>query len=227
MLNIASSFFLKHAPLIILLSVLNLHAFGYLLEKYFFPNMELAIWMFIAAVDMAFAYKCGLLVQELSKRRYQDFLTGLYNRSFLYYVIDDKHRSISSSLSMLMLDMDNFKMINDSYGHDEGDHVLVQIASIIKTSIRADDIPIRWGGDEFIIALPQTSLKDAKATGELIQSRIDCYKFGNKAMLPKITVSIGAASIETASDLDILIQRADKALYKAKEEKNKICIFDI
>ena len=142
-----------------------------------------------------------------------DGLTGLYNKNY-FYSCYKKH--LTAPLSILMIDLDNFKNINDTHGHLNGDLALKEAAEIFKHSIRNSDILARFGGDEFILMLPETNLEGAYIVGERIR----------KAMEKKYPVSIGVAALELNNSLEELINNADKALYRAKKQgKNMVMKF--
>ncbi len=119
-----------------------------------------------------------------------------------------------------MFDIDDFKKVNDSYGHDTGDYVLKQIASITKEISRNADVFIRWGGEEFIILCPQTDVKDAYSFADRLRKSIEEYKFKD---VEKVTASFGVSAIDSTESLRLLIDRVDSALYKSKENgKNMV-----
>ena len=151
----------------------------------------------------------------------RDGLTGLFNRRYFNELINieiNRLKRVPSSLSLLMLDIDNFKNYNDTQGHPAGDELLKGAAKVFKNSVRAVDIICRYGGEEFIIMLPQTDKSSAKIIAERLRVQIGLY-------LPT-TVSIGIATLpEDAQAVDVLIQKADDALYQAKKTgKNKWCV---
>ncbi|MFD1020940.1 GGDEF domain-containing protein [Thalassobacillus hwangdonensis] len=159
-----------------------------------------------------------------------DFLTGLNNvRQFDYYlnIFTTRFKEKHESLSILVIDIDHFKKVNDTYGHDAGDEVLKQLGAILNETSRDMDIVSRNGGEEFSILLPNCRLTQATAVGERIRKRVE----NNTFVLPDnqplhITVSIGASSL-TKQDVVIkdFLKRADVALYEAKESgRNKLCI---
>ncbi len=142
-----------------------------------------------------------------------DALTGLYNKNYLYSHYNDY---ITHPMSLLMIDLDDFKNINDSYGHLAGDSLLKEAARIFKHSVRNSDILARFGGDEFILILQDTNLEGALVVGERIR----------KAIEKECTISIGVAALETTDLLEELINKADKALYRAKKQgKNMVMKF--
>jgi diguanylate cyclase (GGDEF)-like protein len=151
----------------------------------------------------------------------RDGLTGLFNRRYFNELINIEANRIKRSpaaLSLLMLDIDNFKNYNDDQGHPAGDILLKGIAQVFRNSVRAVDIVCRYGGEEFIIMLPQTDKKGAQIIAERIRVQVGLY-------LPT-TVSIGISTFpEDAQEIEQLIEKADSALYQAKKSgKNKWCV---
>lgn len=123
---------------------------------------------------------------------------------------------------MLVLDIDHFKKVNDTYGHSTGDLVLSETAMIIKQCLRKEDILVRWGGEEFVAVLPFTNSKESTIIAETIRLSIENHKF---KFVNKITVSIGIAEKDVVEDFHSWFRRADNALYNAKENgRNTVCI---
>ncbi|ACX52901.1 diguanylate cyclase [Ammonifex degensii KC4] len=166
---------------------------------------------------------------QLKDRVERDPLTGLYNRLALYPILSQmlkKSQEEESPLVVAMLDLDNFKTVNDEYGHHAGDEVLRAAAGIIKKNLRSGDKVFRYGGEEFLIVLPNTSLDKAVVALERIRGQIAANLFipGTET---SITASIGAAGYTGKGSVspDDLILQADKALYRAKREgKNKVVL---
>lgn len=154
-----------------------------------------------------------------------DFLTGLYNRRYIDENFVD-YRLLKNKMSALMVDIDHFKLINDTYGHDVGDIVLKNLSKVMKKNTRADDVLIRFGGEEFVCFLPNTDMEVAKVIAERLRREIENCKFIVNNEEIKITVSIGVSninSIKNKQDIDDIIVEADKALYKAKRTgRNKV-----
>ncbi|WP_165971052.1 sensor domain-containing diguanylate cyclase [Peribacillus frigoritolerans] len=160
----------------------------------------------------------SMLREELEMLVKTDHLTNLHSRSFL-------DESVQSSLgkdsqgTFILMDIDDFKLVNDTYGHQVGDEVLIQVARIIKSNIREEDVGARWGGEELAVYLPQTDL----ATGISVANRIVGSVL--KGTDPTVTVSCGVAHWKDGrhDTLKRIIRRADKALYSAKESgKNRV-----
>ena len=119
------------------------------------------------------------------------------------------------SLSALFFDIDHFKKVNDTYGHDIGDVVLSNLATLISQQIRETDIFARWGGEEFIILLPETTRQEAELLAEEIMISLSQYTFTE---VGKVTISIGITSIKGKERLQTFTKRLDDALYKAKKD---------
>jgi diguanylate cyclase (GGDEF)-like protein len=164
-------------------------------------------------------------LQELSGT---DDLTKLANRrSFMEQFANEFERAkrYKSGLSFLILDLDFFKQVNDSYGHLAGDSVLVQIANVMKTSVRSSDLVGRYGGEEFGLLLPETGSKGCRVYAERIRKRIEDTRFDAAANQIHVTVSGGIATYPeiTVDSVDELWRKADAALYGAKKKgRNRI-----
>lgn len=145
-----------------------------------------------------------------------DTLTGVWNRRQGTDLIaaDLAVRRPGQALSLLMLDIDHFKSINDTFGHQAGDHVLIEVASRVRRSLRGNDVMARWGGEEFVVMLRDCALPDALRLAETIRAAIAEVPFGAMGTL---TVSIGVAEIRADEDLSSWLGRADQALYRAKQ----------
>jgi diguanylate cyclase (GGDEF)-like protein len=167
-----------------------------------------------------------LRIEEAAVMATRDSLTGLYMKNVFEFSIErlfKEHLRYEKDLSLLLLDIDNFKEVNDSFGHQAGDEVLRRIGKIIMDTVREADLPARYGGEELTIILPETSGKQALAIAERLRKNVNqLFKHD-----PVVTVSIGVSSIrqpgiDGATDL---VRLADKALYVAKAGgKNKVRI---
>jgi len=158
------------------------------------------------------------LLKELS---ITDHLTKLYNRRYLMEALDREYQRTfrkKAPLSLIMLDIDYFKKINDTYGHQGGDEVLVLLAELIKGELRSFDIAARYGGEEFAIVLPETPLADALAVAERLRRHVQEFTYSGALRELTLTVSLGVASFpgERVHCIDSLIHQADHALYRAK-----------
>ncbi len=155
-----------------------------------------------------------------------DPLTKVLSRRSLEFILSSNFHIAKISkrpLSVAMVDIDNFKQINDRYGHQVGDCVLKKVAHLIQESLRKSDFIFRYGGEEFFILFPFTTKEDAKYVMERILKKISDYKIRCGSFEISVTVSAGIASIDDADDIYSLISYADKALYKAKNTgKNRV-----
>jgi diguanylate cyclase (GGDEF)-like protein/PAS domain S-box-containing protein len=161
------------------------------------------------------------LIQELALQARNDSLTGLNNRRyFLERCEEELNRTVRSekAMSLLMLDIDHFKRVNDTYGHKTGDQVLIRLAEIMRHTLRAIDIIGRYGGEEFVVLLPETDAQAAMEIAERLRLNIAEADFVPEAGMPlKVTVSIGVSSLDAGqTNIDIMINAADGALYRAK-----------
>jgi two-component system cell cycle response regulator len=151
-----------------------------------------------------------------------DALTGLYNRRFMERQLGSllsEAANCGKLLSVLTLDIDHFKGVNDSHGHDAGDQVLRELAARMRQSIRNLDLPCRTGGEEFVVIVPNANAEEAMAIAERLRRKIGDQPFtaGKARSSLGITVSIGVAALQGLEDsLDALLKRADEALYRAK-----------
>lgn len=153
---------------------------------------------------------------ELGNKATHDPLTGAYNRTFLeskWDQITHKVGSLEKELYVIMLDIDHFKNVNDTYGHDRGDSVLKYFVKMISESIRNDDILIRWGGEEFILLISVTSQEKSLQIAEYLRHMIETADFEE---IGHITCSAGVALHRNDENISVTIKRADAALYKAK-----------
>jgi diguanylate cyclase (GGDEF)-like protein len=163
------------------------------------------------------------LIEELKRRVGTDGLTGAYNRVKFNELINGelgRARRYKRPLSLSIFDIDDFKRINDTFGHNAGDSVLITIANIVRKNIRETSYLFRWGGEEFVILLPETSLEGAGAQAERIRREIADFGF---EQVGRVTVSFGLARYRENDTADSFLKRADEAMYKAKTDgKNRV-----
>jgi diguanylate cyclase (GGDEF)-like protein len=167
----------------------------------------------------------GKLVQRLHSCSSSDSLTGLKSRGYFYLRLSEeikKMKKQKSPISLLLIDIDNFKSINDRFGHIISDNVLVEMANIFLGNARNIDTIVRWGGEEFAIILPNTSYLEAHRVGEKIRQSVEGHSFFTENSRFNITISIGICSTDKEIGIDQFINNTDKALYKAKEKKNVV-----
>ncbi len=167
--------------------------------------------------------------EKLEEIAYKDPLTGLNNRRLFLEEVNrilNLARRHGEPLTIALLDVDNFKRINDEYGHDIGDLVLKKLAEIIEKNVRSTDIAARYGGEEFIIALPRTDENGALLVAERIRQDFKRSKVKVNSLEIGTTVSIGIASYKEGDDIETIIKKADEALYQAKRTgKDKVVIY--
>ena len=168
-----------------------------------------------------------LLLKELEKLAITDALTGLYNSRHFFSQIKTEIKRYDRyfrALSLLIIDIDFFKQYNDTWGHLEGDKVLMGIGQIISSCMRSMDTAYRYGGEEFAILLPETKLQKACVVGARIKDNISSKLFEPEPGIKKsVTVSIGATELKEGEDVRSFISRTDKALYKSKDSgRNKL-----
>jgi len=153
---------------------------------------------------------------QLHRLSTTDSLTGAYNRRMFIDLLGkelQRARRYGTVFSLLMFDIDHFKHVNDQYGHDAGDRVLIEVVEVARRTIRGTDILARWGGEEFMVLLPETDEKEALAMGERLRKAIAHHAFSDVEVL---TVSVGVTSLRQLDTIDILLKRVDEALYAAK-----------
>jgi diguanylate cyclase (GGDEF)-like protein len=155
-----------------------------------------------------------------------DELTGAYNRRAFYELIKKsiyRAKRHNEPLSLVLLDIDYFKKVNDTYGHNTGDKILQLLVELVLENIRQEDVLARWGGEEFIIALPQTPYKLGIELAERLRNNIATYNFPE---VGSMTVSLGLAEFQPKNDdIQSFIKRADNALYKAKDNGRNMVVF--
>ncbi|WPM31393.1 GGDEF domain-containing protein [Hydrogenobacter sp. T-2] len=168
---------------------------------------------------------------ELEQLAYYDPLTGLPNRRFFFdhaNLILESSKRYGNPLSLLIIDIDHFKKINDTYGHEAGDLVLKSFADILRKNIRQSDLSARLGGEEFVLLMPNTNLQRGKVVAERIRSAFQNSLIVYEGKEVRATLSVGLAGYKAGVEsIDDIIRMADEALYKAKElGRNRIEVYD-
>ncbi len=157
--------------------------------------------------------------KKLTEMAHNDKLTGIYNRNYLEYILDyefQKARQELTDFIIMMMDIDKFKLINDTFGHGFGDKVLNQVAQKISESIRKTDIAGRYGGDEFLAILPKTTMDEAQVIAQRILATTP--KLTINDTLVEVKLSIGLACYSNEKEVSKVIEKADKAMYHAKQD---------
>ena len=183
-----------------------------------------------ASFHMALAIEKLWFYDKLQQLANLDGLTGLYNHRAFQDRLDEeieRARRGGHSLALLMLDIDLFKVFNDTYGHLAGDRILKEVSKIIRASIRKMDIPARYGGEEFAVILPESTLQGAFLVAERIRQEVAEKRIDFDGKKIGVTISIGIALYpEDGKDKKSLIASADLALYHAKRSgRNRVCTY--
>jgi diguanylate cyclase (GGDEF)-like protein len=167
------------------------------------------------------------LFNEIKMLSNQDGLTGVFNHAYLVGEVNseiERAKRYHSTFSLILLDVDNFKEVNDVYGHLAGDFVLKSIAQLMVKTLRTIDVVGRYGGEEFIVLMPETDLENAYNAGERLRQAIEAMGFSHNNNLIRLTISTGIATYQEGKNGQDLIKIADDNLYKAKRGgKNKTC----
>ena len=171
--------------------------------------------------DMAVQLNASL--QQIEHLAVTDSLTDTYNRRKFDEIIAEEHdngKNKKPPFSLIMFDIDYFKRVNDKFGHSVGDEVLKQLCRLIRGLIRQGDLLIRWGGEEFILLLPATEMKEAEPFAERVRLEVEQETFPK---VGQITISLGVAQLREGDSIDDLIKRVDNSLYKAKRQgRNRV-----
>ncbi len=205
----------------------------FLIDAYTPANIHPIIWFILTCILANNGLLLGRMIIRLYHNVYLDNLTGLGNKDLFHLQLKlEMSQANNKQLSLAMLDLDDFKKINDTFGHPAGDTVLKDLAIILKQNVRNTDTLVRWGGEEFAIILPNTILDGDNKLLVRIKDIIQSHKFGSKENPINITVSVGFVSYNDLINItpknarinqsDLFIDLADKALYKAKETKNTV-----
>jgi len=200
-------------------------ASDFIFKPFRFEELDLRIKRVLR--ETAFKKERAKLLAEMEQLAITDALTGLYNsRQFFHQIKQEiqRYARYSRSLSLMILDIDFFKKYNDTWGHMEGDKVLMGIGRIINSCMRSMDTAYRYGGEEFAVILPETGLKKACVVGARIKDNIAKEVFNPEpGASQSVTISIGASQLHDGEDFTAFIKRTDKALYKSKETgRNKL-----
>lgn len=200
-------------------------ASDFIFKPFRFEELDLRITRVLR--EAGFKKERSRFLKELEKLAITDALTGLYNSRHFFSQIKTeikRYNRYSRALSLLIIDIDFFKNYNDTWGHLEGDKVLMNIGKTINSCMRSMDTAYRYGGEEFAVLLPETRLQKACVVGARIKDNISSQIFEPEPGKRKtVTVSIGATELVEGEDFRSFISRTDKALYKSKDSgRNKL-----
>jgi diguanylate cyclase (GGDEF)-like protein len=182
----------------------------------------------LVSASLATALANAIDYHDATRQTLIDDLTRLYNVRYLYQTLEGeirRARRYGSAVSVVFMDLDGFKLVNDAYGHRAGSATLTEVAQVINSSVRESDFVARFGGDEFVLMLPETSAKRALQMAERVRERIAGHRFkGGVGADIYLTASFGVASFpEHATQAEKLIELADAAMYEAKQrDKNNV-----
>jgi diguanylate cyclase (GGDEF)-like protein len=185
---------------------------------------EQVITAAVAALEKAYDLENAVMGQEQMRHLAEtDPLTNCFNRRALMAKLEqemDRAARYATMLTGMMIDIDNFKQINDTHGHLVGDRVLKQLANLLKREQRSVDIVARYGGEEFVVLLPETTSAESRNFAERILRRVATHDFGESGKPVRVTISVGIASYpdERVTDGESLLKLADSHLYRAKSD---------
>jgi diguanylate cyclase (GGDEF)-like protein len=167
------------------------------------------------------------LVQELERLANTDSLTGIWNRRYLLMIAEQeikRSQRYNCSFAVLLIDIDHFKKINDTYGHSVGDKVIISMTQTVINNLRQVDCFGRFGGEEFVVLLPETDIDEAVIVAERIRENIQHKSIVVQEQTISITISIGVSSYKIGEEsIDTILQRADQGLYQAKKQgRNRV-----
>ncbi len=192
-----------------------------------FGNIGIGVIVTILVIGLV-VIVVNLYISKLEETANRDELTGLYNRRKMDEILSREiafSKRYGEPLSLMMMDIDYFKSVNDSYGHHAGDHYLVELAKVLREEVRLVDYVGRWGGEEFIILLPKTNVEQAKGLAERLRYAVEVMQIESGRGLISRTVSIGIASAQSGKmDVDEIIRHADEAMYRAKQESGNCVV---
>lgn len=215
-------FILKFAPLVLPAVCVVIWTIAYL----FYDVIGVGMILISCIISQLLLFLCcGIIIQRLYRQASIDSLTGVCNRRSFFLNLSAAIK-IKLPVSIMMIDIDNFKRINDTYGHSAGDEALKQFAEILESNTRNTDIVARLVGEEFAVILPKTSFENCMKMAERIKQSIEAKTFNFCSITDRMTISIGISTARIPINIDRFLKHADKALYKAKETKNAIVAYE-
>jgi diguanylate cyclase (GGDEF)-like protein len=184
----------------------------------------------VAYITTMLAADIRYAVDKIKQVSDTDEMTGLYNMRAFSSILQRAFRQAvryGHSMSVVMIDSDNLKQINDTYGHESGNRMLLLLVRCIREQLRGSDVVARFGGDEFILLLQETNGKGAAEMAERIRRAVEGSRLSVRGGDANLTVSLGVASYpEDGGNLEVILEKADKAMYRAKHSgRNKVVIY--
>lgn len=215
----------KTANIIGIFSIILITGMAYYSEQSIQATTRVLASMILTVIFVNMIVKIIVELQnKLRDSSIIDELTQAYNRRYLNDALENaiaRLKRYDNNISLILLDIDHFKKINDTFGHSAGDHVLKELVQIIWGTLRTIDMVFRMGGEEFIILLPETTLSNATQVAEKLRLKIQEKPIVNST---KVTISAGVIQLDKSESIDELMKRVDELLYKAKNSgRNRIC----
>lgn len=235
--NPLAKFFLIGHSFFVIFNTMAVLFYKGLIEPNYIASHGVGIGIALEAVMLAFiiSYRIKILEDirasqdELKKQAATDPLTRLYNRRYFFSESDyllQVAKTNQQPLSVLAIDIDHFKQVNDTHGHAIGDQAIVKLAKTLKAQCRSKDLLARFGGEEFVMLLPEVNLEQALVCAERVREAVQAQSIdGNDGKPLNLTVSIGVAEVDLPNEtIETVLNRADKALYEAKNRgRNRVC----
>lgn len=213
--------FYRYAPFVLLVGGAGIWLTAFIVDDKISLKIVL---IFCILVQLFLLLYCGIIIQKLYRQANIDSLTGICNRRYFFTKIS-KILKMKLPVSLMMIDVDNFKNINDKYGHESGDEVLRQLAMLINNNTRSTDIVARLSGDEFVVVLPLTNYEIVLKVAQRIKQAVESTPLNVNSYTVKTTISIGIVTTTQQIPTDCFLKHADESLYKAKEIKNSIVVY--
>jgi diguanylate cyclase (GGDEF)-like protein len=188
-----------------------------------------SMWAIGVALLALGSWRWRQLLLKLEQSALSDPLTGLFNRRELMGRLESEAaatKRYGTGLFLIMLDIDHFKHVNDTYGHQAGDDVLKALAHIMRNTVRINDLLARYGGEEFVIVCPHTGMEEATEIAERVRRSVEQTPLATRAGEIRITISAGVAGYQQGQPVETLIKDADQAMYDAKNSgRNRVCAY--
>ncbi|MGF1472843.1 MAG: GGDEF domain-containing protein [Rubrobacteraceae bacterium] len=202
---------------------LDVEEISWLFRMYAFLGSVVA-FVYVIAYSKEQLVRQRTVAETMQRLAYTDHLTGLANRRQLYIDLETEvevSRRYDRQLSMIFFDLDHFKQINDTYGHQFGDQTLQQVAHVVESRLRSSDRLGRWGGEEFVILSPDTNLEQATVLAERVREELETQP--SHSSTPSPTASFGVVQYHDGEDIETFLKRADEALYHSKSQgRNRV-----